>query len=232
MKKKSTSQSAFFNVRVLIGLCVFITGVFLALVSFGTFSSVFAQTNKTNPQLDSNTMTRQDLVGLYEAIAPADFVPPPCVAGSEMFADVPASSAFCPWIEELSRQGITSGCAPGLFCPAASVTRQQMAVFIVRAIDVGKPDQTILFNTQFVGAFATFNLFSPICPAGTHAVSGGWRADFFPAPVTMTASRPSNGGFDDLSGTNVADRWLVQGINDATAQNYHVSVVCATTRTP
>jgi len=32
MKKKSTSQSAFFNVRVLIGLFVFLDGVFLALV--------------------------------------------------------------------------------------------------------------------------------------------------------------------------------------------------------
>jgi hypothetical protein len=32
MKKKSTSQSAFFNVRVLIGLFVFLSGVFLALV--------------------------------------------------------------------------------------------------------------------------------------------------------------------------------------------------------
>jgi hypothetical protein len=32
MKKKSTSQSAFFNVRVLIGLFVFLAGVFLALV--------------------------------------------------------------------------------------------------------------------------------------------------------------------------------------------------------
>ena len=32
MKKKSTSQSAFFNVRVLIGLFVFLAGVFPALV--------------------------------------------------------------------------------------------------------------------------------------------------------------------------------------------------------
>jgi S-layer homology domain len=49
MKKKSTnSQSAFLNLRVLFGLFVMLAGVFLALVSFGTLSSVFAQTNKTN----------------------------------------------------------------------------------------------------------------------------------------------------------------------------------------
>jgi S-layer homology domain len=47
MKKKSTSQSAFLNLRVLFGLFVMLAGVFLALVSFGTFSSAFAQTNRT-----------------------------------------------------------------------------------------------------------------------------------------------------------------------------------------
>ena len=45
MKKKSTSQSAFFNLRVLIGLFVFLAGVFLALLGFGTFSKASAQSN-------------------------------------------------------------------------------------------------------------------------------------------------------------------------------------------
>jgi hypothetical protein len=43
MKKKSSSQSAFFNVRVLTGLFVILVGVFLALLGFGAFSNVFAQ---------------------------------------------------------------------------------------------------------------------------------------------------------------------------------------------
>jgi len=52
MKKKSTSQSAparrslgeggFFNLRVLIGLSVFLAGVFLALIGLGTFSGLTA----------------------------------------------------------------------------------------------------------------------------------------------------------------------------------------------
>src|SRR5438874_3811153 len=46
MKKKSTSRSAFFNLRVLIGLFVFLTGVFLALVSVGFFPSAKAQSPK------------------------------------------------------------------------------------------------------------------------------------------------------------------------------------------
>jgi hypothetical protein len=47
-----------------------------------------------------------------------------------MFNDVPASSPFCPWIEELARRGVVSGCGGGNYCPAAPVTREQMAVFI------------------------------------------------------------------------------------------------------
>jgi hypothetical protein len=42
MKKKSTSQSAFFNRRVLIGLFIVLAGVFLALLGFGTFSGLTA----------------------------------------------------------------------------------------------------------------------------------------------------------------------------------------------
>ena len=39
MKKKSTSQSAFFYLRVSIGMLLILTGVFLALVGFGKFSA-------------------------------------------------------------------------------------------------------------------------------------------------------------------------------------------------
>ena len=43
MKKKSTSQSAFFNLRVLIAAVFCITGIALALLAMGAFSSAFAQ---------------------------------------------------------------------------------------------------------------------------------------------------------------------------------------------
>ena len=39
MKKKSASQSAFFNLRLLTGLFLVLTGVFLALLGFGAFSA-------------------------------------------------------------------------------------------------------------------------------------------------------------------------------------------------
>src|SRR5206468_2687753 len=58
-----------------------------------------------------------------------------CLPGQEMFNDVPASSPFCPWIEELARRSITGGCGGSNYCPCASVTRAQMAVFLLRTLE-------------------------------------------------------------------------------------------------
>src|SRR6266513_1678484 len=54
MKKTTASQSAFFNLRVLIGLFIVLAGAFLALVGFGAFSAQAQQkphiiTNSTDP---------------------------------------------------------------------------------------------------------------------------------------------------------------------------------------
>jgi hypothetical protein len=61
------------------------------------------------------------------------YVPPACT--TPVFGDVPASSPFCRWVEELARRGVTGGCAPNLYCPTAAVTREQMAVFLLRTLD-------------------------------------------------------------------------------------------------
>jgi S-layer homology domain len=130
MKTKSTSQlvrlslgeGGFLNLRVLFGLCVMLAGIFLALVSFGPATTGFAQ----------GTTREKMAVELAQAL---NIQPPACVADREMFNDVPASSPFCSYIEELSRRGITGGCGGGNFCPADPVTRQQMAVFLVKAVD-------------------------------------------------------------------------------------------------
>lgn len=47
MKKKSTSESAFFNLRVLVGLVVALAGLFIALLGFGAFSNASAEANAT-----------------------------------------------------------------------------------------------------------------------------------------------------------------------------------------
>jgi S-layer family protein/glycosyl hydrolase family 26 len=68
------------------------------------------------------------LRGIYgRSFAPA---PPTGVR----FSDVPGDHPFAAWIEALANVGITAGCGAGNFCPEASVTRGQMAVFLLRSM--------------------------------------------------------------------------------------------------
>jgi hypothetical protein len=69
----------------------------------------------------------QMAVFLLKARHGSAYVPPPAVG---VFADVPVSSNFAPWIEELATEGITAGCGGGNYCPDAPNTRAQMAAFI------------------------------------------------------------------------------------------------------
>jgi hypothetical protein len=51
-----------------------------------------------------------------------------------LFADVSPSDIFYNQINAFAQYGITNGCGSNNFCPAANVTRDEMAIFIVRAI--------------------------------------------------------------------------------------------------
>ena len=59
-------------------------------------------------------------------------------AGTSRFADVDASEWWSPYAEELADRDITAGCNtdPLRYCPNQSVTRAQMASFVVRAFDL------------------------------------------------------------------------------------------------
>ena len=53
---------------------------------------------------------------------------------TQTFADVPASDPGYDHIEALAASGITAGCAGGNYCPDATLTRRQMAVFLAKAV--------------------------------------------------------------------------------------------------
>lgn len=79
------------------------------------------------------TVTREQMsIFVVRAQHGIAFTPP---AATGMFGDVPTSSPYAPWIEQMVRDGITSGCttSPAMFCPTSAVNRDQMAVLIVRA---------------------------------------------------------------------------------------------------
>ncbi len=62
--------------------------------------------------------------------------PPPCTPPGT-FADVPCPGGFTTdYIEGIYAEGITSGCGNGNYCPNASITNAQMAVFLVRAFSI------------------------------------------------------------------------------------------------
>jgi len=83
----------------------------------------------------TNPVTRAQMaVFLLKAKNGAGYTPPACTG--TVFADVPCTGGpFDPWIEDLAGQGITGGCGGGNYCPGATVTRKQMAVFLLKAHD-------------------------------------------------------------------------------------------------
>jgi hypothetical protein len=58
---------------------------------------------------------------------------PPAVGSSTSFDDVSTTHWAATWIKQLAVERITSGCGSGDYCPESSVTRAQMAVFLLRA---------------------------------------------------------------------------------------------------
>src|ERR1041384_5984582 len=78
--------------------------------------------------------------GLPEQMAPfiipalGEFDPP--APPTQRFLDVPSSNVFYNFIDRMAVLNITLGCGGGNYCPSQSVTRGQMAAFLVRAFDL------------------------------------------------------------------------------------------------
>ncbi len=73
---------------------------------------------------------------MIRALHNPGYIPP--TPGSQRFQDVPPSNPFCAYIEEMAVREITLGCnaSPPLYCPGSTVTRAQMAAFLVRAFNL------------------------------------------------------------------------------------------------
>ncbi len=87
----------------------------------------------TSPMLycPTTTVTRDQMaVFLLRGEHGSSYVPP--AATGSMFADVPSTHWAAAWIEQLANEGITGGCGNGNYCPSTPVTRDQMAVFLLR----------------------------------------------------------------------------------------------------
>ena len=88
----------------------------------------------------------------------APYTPP--AASGDVFDDVPADAFAADWIEQLAAEGIAAGCGGGDFCPGSTVTRAQMAVFLLKA----------LLGSTFAPPPATGTVFSDV-PANAFAAA-------------------------------------------------------------
>lgn len=124
-------------------------------------SSVFADISSTDQDLPAIDFIRRKGVTTGCAVSPLRYCPDNVVSRAEMavfiiramgmvsaskptapatptFVDVPTTHWAYPFVEEMVRRGITSGCGIDPdgnrhFCPASGVDRQQMATFLARA---------------------------------------------------------------------------------------------------
>jgi hypothetical protein len=88
-----------------------------------------------------NPVTRAAMaVFILRTLEGSSYTPP---AASHYFADLPVAGKewMEPWVDELYRRGITTGCGTGplIYCPENPVKRQAMAAFIVRAFNLPLP---------------------------------------------------------------------------------------------
>jgi hypothetical protein len=95
------------------------------------------------------------------------------------FYDVPGTSSIWRWVEGLYAQGITGGCAntPLRYCPDNAVTRTQMAVFLLRAMNGG----------SYTPPTDLTNVFSDVPTAGNEWAQN-WINQFYLSGITSGCS--------------------------------------------
>jgi hypothetical protein len=106
-----------------------------------------------------------------------------------VFNDVPADAFAAAWIEALAALGVTGGCGGGNYCPNGSVTRAQMAVFLLKTF----------LGTGYVPPGCTGVFGDVACPGQftdwiedlyTRTITGGCQA----SPLLYCPSNPNTRG--------------------------------------
>jgi hypothetical protein len=91
------------------------------------------------------------------------------------FFDVPSTHPFFAWIEALAKAGITGGCSasPPQYCPDASVTRKEMAVFLLRGIHGAAYQPSSATGTMFTDVPADMLLAAWVEQLAHEGITGG-----------------------------------------------------------
>ena len=113
------------------------------------------------------------------------YAPPACTG--TVFLDVPCTGGiFDPWIEDLAARGITGGCGGGNYCPGNSVTRAQMAPFLLKTEEGSNYTPPACTGTVFTDVPCTGGIFDPwIEDLAGRGITGGCGTSIY-CPGTAT----------------------------------------------
>ncbi len=96
-----------------------------------------------------------------------------------VFKDVPVGAFGFQWIQKLYELGITAGCGGGNFCPNSSLTRDDLAIFLIR----GRLGATTVFEypgtPYFTDVPASYFAFSWIQRLAQDQITGGCGPSLF-----------------------------------------------------
>jgi hypothetical protein len=169
------------------------------------------------------------------------YTPPPCVAGVP-FADVTCSTFYDAWIEQFARDGITSGCGNGDYCPNENVTRAQMAVFVEAAMHgTGNwPPHTVLVYHHPMGEADSnlnsgtelMNLVGGIPSSGPEAPGNGnpWLIKLGPGIWDLGSSTLSLPGWVSIEGSGMEETVITSSTSGAATTMYILPGVTTLTR--
>ena len=103
---------------------------FYSFVTTLVANAITAGVGNGNYGVDQPTLREQMAVFLLKGRHGICYAPPHCTG---IFEDVTCPSTFADWIEALFAEEITGGCSDGHYCPTDPVSREQMAVFLLKA---------------------------------------------------------------------------------------------------
>lgn len=114
---------------------------------------------------------------------------PALVSASDLFSDVPNTSPYHGSIGAIARAGITTGCGDGSYCPAANVSREQMAAFMHRGF--GRVGDDYSYTNDFGTEPTTLASLSITPGLPSTAVSGAANFALITGTASLYVSTPS-----------------------------------------
>ncbi len=102
---------------------------------------------------------------------------------TQIFDDVPATQAFADYINLLKGYGVTNGCSATSYCPDATVTREQIAKFVILSI-LGTDNFTYVTTPYFDDVPASSGLFKYVQKLKELGITNGCSATSY-CPTNM-----------------------------------------------